>query len=90
MLYRNNSSTGYLKDFVGSIYIRTLLIRYQVSGIFISPGELLAWGYCTQHPEDKTSYKSENKTLRNEIWLKIEQNKMEIEVVANSEVESMH
>ena len=29
-------------------------IRYQVSGLLILPGELLARGYSTQHPEDVT------------------------------------
>ena len=37
------------------------------AGVLILPGELLARGYSTQHPEDKTSYKSENKRLQNGI-----------------------
>ena len=41
------------------------------SGIHILPGELFARGYSNQHPEDKTSYKSENKQLQNRICFKI-------------------
>ena len=37
-------------------------IRYQVSGILILPGELLANGYCKWHPEKKGKNIHEHKT----------------------------
>ena len=58
---------SHVHDVSSMMRIRTFLFMFprgsELRSQLLLSGELLARGYSTQHPEDKTSYKNENKRI---------------------------